>query len=92
MPQALNPLSLIYIGKGEILPTPEMDETEGFQCLWPSNWIIYIPFVLENFQLLLFLTGRPILITPEGQFWEKGTLPTPKVDDTEGFGCLLYPN
>ena len=30
-------------GKREILPTPEMDETEGFQCLGHSNWTTCSP-------------------------------------------------
>ena len=37
-------------------------------------------------------TGRPILITPEGQYWEKGNFSTPKLDETEGFLCLGHSN
>ena len=50
-----------------ILPTPKLDETEGFQCLGHSNWTIcslLSPFCSENFKLFQFNTGEPILITP----------------------------
>ena len=46
---------------------------------------LYAAFVMKIFRLFHFHTGRPILITPEGQYWEKGILPTLKLDDTEGF-------
>ena len=46
----------------------------------------------KDFHLFHLHTGRPILITPEGQLWEKGVLPTPKLDETEGFGCLGHSN
>ena len=46
------------------------------------------PFVQKIFHLFHLHTGEPILITPEGQFSEKGILPTPKLDETEGFSCL----
>ena len=39
-------------------------------------------FVLEDFQLFHFHTGRPILITPEGKYWGKSNFPTPKLDET----------
>ena len=42
--------------------------------------------------LFPFHTGRPILVTPEGQYWEKGIHPTPKLNDTEGFQCLRHSN
>ena len=37
-------------------------------------------------------TGSPILITPEGQYWEKGNFSTPKLDETEGVQCLGHSN
>ena len=49
-------------------------------------------FVLIFFQLFHFHTGMPILITPEGQFWEMGNFSTPKLDETEGFQCLGHSN
>ena len=45
-------------------------------------------FVPEDFHLFHFRTGRPILITPEGQYGEKGIHSTSKLNETEGFGCL----
>ena len=47
---------------------------------------------MKFFQLLHFHTGEPILITPEGQLWEKGILPTLKLNETEGFQCLEHSN
>ena len=52
----------------------------------------YATFVLEIFHLFHFHTGRPILITPEGQYGEKGIHPTSKLDETEGFQCLGHSN
>ena len=46
------------------------------------------PFVVKLFHLFHLHTGEPILITPEGQLSEKGILPTPKLDETDGFQCL----
>ena len=34
-----------------------------------------------------FILGRLILITPEGQYWERGILPTLKLDETGRSGC-----
>ena len=53
------------------------------------HWAHFVP---KDFHLFHLHTGRPILITPEGQLWEKGVLPTPKLDETEGFGCLGHSN
>ena len=36
----------------------------------------YTPFVLAIFQLFHSHTGRPILIAPESQYWEKGNFST----------------
>ena len=49
-------------------------------------------FVPKYFELFHLHTGRPILITPEGQYWEKGNFSTPKLDETEGFQCLGHSN
>ena len=46
-------------------------------------------FVPKIFDLFHFHTGRPILITPEDQYWKRGILPTPKVDEPEGWQCLV---
>ena len=43
-------------------------------------------------QLMHFHTGEPILITPEGQFLEKGILKTPDKNGTAGFQCLEHSN
>ena len=95
MPQALKPLSLIHIGKGKFSQLPIWMRQRGF-----SAWGIQTgpfaaheaTFVLEIFQLFHFYTGRPILITPEGQYREKGNYPNPKLDETEGFQCLGHSN
>ena len=34
----------------------------------------------------------PLLITPEGQLWEKGFLTTPKLIEIVGFQCLGHSN
>ena len=60
-------------------------QTRPFAALCTSHF-------LRIFQLFHFYTGRPILITPEGQYWEKGNLLTSKVDETEGFQCLWHSN
>ena len=52
----------------------------------------YATFVSKKFHLFHFHTGRPIPITPEGQYWEKGNFSTPKLDETEGFQCLGHSN
>merc|ERR1711978_173272 len=78
------------MGKG-VLPTPKQNETGGFQCLGHSNWIICSPlshFCSNIFSLFHLHTGRPILITPEGQLSEMGILPTSKQNKTGGFQCL----
>ena len=49
-------------------------------------------FVLKDFQFFPFHTGRPILITPEGQLSGKGVLPTSEMGETEGFQCLGHSN
>ena len=61
-------------------------------CLSPSANMM--PFLCRNkrMQPIPFHPGRPILITPEGQFSEKGNPPTPKVNETEGFQCLGHSN
>ena len=78
-----------------ILPTRNWMRQRGF-----SAWAVqtgplaalctsHIP---KLFQLIHLHTGEPILITPEGQLSEKGILPTPKLDETEGFQCLGHSN
>ena len=60
-------------------------QTGPLAALWAN-------FSQTIFQLFHFHTGRPILITPEGQYWEKGNFSTPKLDETEGFQCLGHSN
>ena len=77
-----------------ILPTPKLDETDRSQCLGHSNWTICSPFssVCSETFPSFSLSWRLILITSEGQLSEKGILPTPKLDETEGFQCLGHSN
>ena len=78
-----------------INPTLKLDETGGLLCLGHSNWTIcslishFCPKMFENFPLSYW---GPILITPDGQLSEKGILPAPKLDETEGFHCLGHSN
>ena len=75
-----------------ILPTPKLDETEGFQCL---GGIQTGPFaalctiqILISLPFLHFHTGRPILITPERGRQKMRKWKSPKMDDTQVFECL----
>ena len=82
-------------GKGEFIQPQNWMRQRGF-----SPWGIqtgtvavhWAHFVPNDFQLFHFHAGRPILITPEGQFLEKGNPPTPKVNETEGFQCVGHSN
>ena len=49
-------------------------------------------FVLKLFNISHFYTGRPILLTLEGQYGEKGFHPSSKMNETEGFRCLGHSN
>ena len=67
----INPLSFItpegQLSEKGILPTPKLEETDGFQCLGHSNWTICNPlslFCSETFTSFHLHTGEPILITP----------------------------
>ena len=80
MPQALKPLSLIHIGKGEILPTPIIG-------LWGNKNGLPSMKVkkLENVQSETGLKGckwsslnAPGTQTPQSYpYWEREILPTP---------------
>ena len=62
-------------GKREILPTSNIGDSGGFQCLGGSNWTICSPLSQinsEHFETFSLSYWGPILITPEGQLWEKG--------------------
>ena len=48
--------------------------------------------ILKIFQLFHFHTGRPILITPEGQYWEKGNLTPQEKNETVCFQCPGHSN
>ena len=59
-------------GKREIHPTPKLNETEGFQCLWHSNWTICSPlshfcshifstFTLSYWGAISYYPRRPIM-------------------------------
>ena len=51
------------------------------------------PLLFSNVSnFFTFILGRPILITPESQYGERGILPTPKLNETMGFECLGHPN
>ena len=60
-------------------------QTRPFSALCTSH-------ILKLYHLFHLHTGRPILITPEGQKRGKGNHPTPKLDETEGFQCLGHSN
>ena len=56
-------------GKREILPTSNIGDSGGFQCLGHSNWTScspLSPFCPEQFQTFSLSYWGPILITPEG--------------------------
>ena len=53
-------------------------QTRPFAAHWAT-------FVSKFFHLFHFHTGRPILITPEGQYWEKGQFPNSKTGWERGF-------
>ena len=64
--------------KREILPTSNMDETEGVQCLGISNWTIcsplgpFCPRRFSNFSLLYWGANS---YYPRGLIMEKGNSP-----------------
>ena len=67
MPQALKTHCLIHNEKREILPTPNMDKTEGIPCLGHSNWTMCSPlshFCSKIFTNFSFRQGSPFPIFP----------------------------
>ena len=85
MPQALKTLCLIqfWSWKNSLFPLLALWGNRKWLSIW-----LDAPFFSKFLQLFHFHTGRPILITPEGQLWEKGILPTSKLNEREGFQCL----
>ena len=91
MPQALKPLSLIHIGKGKFSQLPIL-------ALWGNkNWLPSMKVKkLEISQNKVGLKGckwsslnAPGTETPQFYpYWEREILPTPNMDETEGFQCL----
>ena len=79
-----------------ILPTPKVDETEGFKCLGHSNWTICIPlspFCPGNFPTFFtFILEGQFLLPQMTKNERKGIIPTSKLDDTGGFKCLGHSN
>ena len=62
----------------EILPTPNKDETEGFQCLRHSNWIVcspLSPFCSEKFPTFSVSYWGANSYYPRGLIMEKGISP-----------------
>ena len=61
-----------------ILPTPEINDTEGFQCLGYSNWTICSPlsqFCSEIFPILSLSYWGAHSYYPRGLIMEKGNSP-----------------
>ena len=71
------------------LPTPKLNETEGFGCLGHSNWTIYSP--LSQFCSKQFSTFSPSYwqansYYPRGLIMGKGESPNPRIE------CLGHSN
>ena len=60
-------------------------QTGPFAAIWAH-------FILKDFQLFHFHTGKPILITPEVWYEENGIRPTSKFDETERIEYLGHSN
>ena len=63
-------------GKRETTHEGEEASMDGFEAL------MAVPVCI------LSTWGEPILITPEGEFWELGEFPFLTMDETEGFQYL----
>ena len=94
--RAFNP-RLIWC-EGKMLPwnSSKMDEAKVFLTRRRANWNIcslLSQSCSSNFPKFSLSYWRPILITrPRGLITRKGILPTPEMDETEGFQCLGHSN
>ena len=89
------PFSEVQSGKDSEPLTWMEDETDGFQCLGHSNWIIFIhlsPFCSENFPTFSLSFWEANSYYPRGIIMEKEILTISKLDETEGFQCLRPSN
>ena len=66
----------------------------GFQLLGHSQWTIcsFLQHLHPHFYIFSTFIMGTILLTPEGQYWEKGNFSTLKLDVTVGFQCLEHLN
>ena len=67
----------------------------GFRCLGNTNWTIcslLSQFCSPDLQTFSPLYWEANSYYPRGLIWEKGILPTPKMDKTESFQCLGHSN
>ena len=81
--------------KMDNIPTSKLAEIGDFQCLGHLNWTKCSPVSFSCariFPTFWLSYWEPILITPEVQLWERGNLPTSKLDETEGFRRLGHSN
>ena len=65
-----------------ILPTPKLDETEGFQCLGHSNWTIcspLSPFCPKRFSTFSLSYWEANSYYPRGPIMGKGNSPNFKI-------------
>ena len=70
------------------LPTPKLNEKEGFQCLGQSNWTICIrlnPFWIGNFLSFSLSYWEANSYYPRGPIMGKGNSSNPKIGWERGF-------
>ena len=82
-------------GSWENFPSPNMDDTEGFQCLGHSNWTIYgplSPFYSDIFPTFSLSSCGANSYYSRGLIMGKGIHPTSKLDETKGFQWLGHSN
>ena len=82
-------------GSWENFPFPNMDETEGCQCLGPSNRTICSPlsqFCSGKFPTFSLSYWEVNSYYPRGPIMGKGNSPNFQLDDTEDFKCLGLSN
>ena len=95
MPKVLKSLCLIQFWSWENFPFPNMDETEGFQCLGHSNWTICSP--LSHFWFQIFTTlslsyWEANSYSPRGLIMDNGDHPTQELNESGNFECLGHSN
>ena len=72
-----------------------MDETKGFQCLGHSNLTICSTLHLSHSKIIPSVSPsywEANSYYPRGILWEKGILPTSKMNEREGFQYLGHSN